>query len=184
MKGFKSLALALILAPVLLTGAIAAVPVDRPLAGHQSHLEFSEAWKGVWESTRTEFDCDTGEIDQVVDDTFTICPGDVYDPEFETEGDFNCDGSVTDTSFDIECTGTEEVFPGCTATFHLVTSATRVGDTVTSTTTRTIEFLPACMAMDQCWTSETISTRIDPDPTCTITPAEGISWGMLKSVYK
>ena len=175
MRTLFMFALALITAQCLIAGAASADSIVVP-----------ESWAGVWETTTTERDCETLEILSVTTSVDTLCAGDTFDFEDPDGGfpDLVCDGTITDTTLHMECSGSMEVFPGCTVTFNFVSDATRNGETTEGVTVITTTFDGSCFSDDLCFRNESTSVRLGEDPDCGPTPVDSQSWGTLKSTYR
>lgn len=149
-------------------------------------ITIPEAWAGVWENTTTEMDCETMEIVSVTTSIDTFCAGDILNPDDPDGGllEFDCEGSADDTTYHLECTGTGEIFPGCSVTFSYVTDGTRSGNTSEGVSVQTTTYEGTCFVEDTCTRYETTSVRLEEDPDCELTPVLSASWGSLKSNYR
>jgi hypothetical protein len=96
--------------------------------------DFTQEWAGIWGYSTTLRDCDTGNILYTGTSRDTICPGDLFDPG-DPEVDYNCTGTITGSTFQMTCTGSDEPMAGCTADYEVVSEGTRTGDSYTSNTT-------------------------------------------------
>ena len=172
MKLFLTYALLLIAAPLVIVGTAGAQEIIAP-----------ESWAGIWETTTIERDCTTLEIISETTVTDTICAGDIMNPE-DPDGVFTCDGSVTDATVHIECSGTVEILPGCSLTISFVSDGTINGDTSSGVTINTFTYTgAACFFEDTCSRRESTAVRTGEDPGCT-TPVAAATWGGLKSRYR
>ncbi len=172
MKLFLTYALLLIAAPLVIVGAAGAQEIIAP-----------EGWAGIWETTTIERDCTTLEIISETTSTDTICAGDIMNPE-DPDGIITCDGSATDGTVHIECSGTVEILPGCSLTISFVSDGTRNGDTSSGVTINTFTYTgSACFFEDTCSRRESTAVRIGEDPGCT-TPVAAATWGSMKSIYR
>ena len=149
-------------------------------------ITIPEAWAGVWENTVTEMDCETMEIVSVTTSIDTFCAGEAFNLEDPDGGlpDFECEGSANDSSYHLECSGTMEVFPGCSITVSFVSDATFNGNTSQGVSINTISYEGDCFLEDTCVRYETSSVRLEEDPDCELTPVLSASWGSLKSIYR
>jgi len=140
------------------------------------------SWAGVWNTQDSDFDCDTNKPLGSDADTDTLCTGEVIDPGAE----ISCTGSTSDTNIDIDCSGTFEIIEGCSVTMEYSFHGTRNGDTANVTTVFSQEFSPTMCAFlpDDCTRTETVATRIGPEPPGCLTPVLPATWGQLKAVYR
>lgn len=149
-------------------------------------VDIPEEWIGVWELDSATYDCETDELLFSSTNLDTICAGSVFpDPE-PGEITIECTGSADATSYTGQCEGSFEVIPGCTVNFLYESTATRNGDTYTSTSTITISYVGDCPVIpDTCQRTEATGTRIEsPTDPCSATPVESVSWGTVKTLYR
>ena len=143
------------------------------------------AWAGVWEVTDVERDCETLELVETTTGNDTLCAGDLIDLTDDGTFEIDCNGTVTDTHVDIECTGSSEE-AGCTGTFSLDLEADRDGETFSGTSITSLEFTgEGCgpFVFGFCQRIETTATRIGPQPAECAVPVETVSWSTLKARY-
>lgn len=141
-------------------------------------------WAGVWMTTDSIYSC-AGVLQSTSTDLDTLCAGQTYqeDPTFE------CTGSATATSYQMSCTGREELFPGCDQVFAVEAHGTRTGDSFFSVSTVTISTSGTAEGCDlfpgSCTQVNTHGTRIGPppEPHCS-TPARSATWGEVKALYR
>ena len=140
------------------------------------------AWAGVWNFQDSDYDCKTNVLIDTFAETDTLCSGQVIydDPKIQ------CTGSVSDTHIDIECSATFPIDEGCSATFTFTLDGTRTGDTANATSISSQEFTPPMCAFipDSCTRTESVMTRIGPEPPNCLTAVEPATWGQLKAVYR
>jgi len=147
-------------------------------------LTIPAAWSGVWEFEDTDYDCTTKLPTGTGSDTDTLCTGEAI---YGDDAKLNCTGTVSDTEVDVDCTGDVEVFPGCVLTFNFSLTATRSGDTLTSSSTVSQVYTPPLCAFgqpDQCQRTDSVANRVGPEPPDCLTSVEEMSWGRVKAVYR
>jgi len=146
-------------------------------------------WDGIWANVDSLYNCG-GALQNASTSTDTICGGKDFLPD--TTGlpiTFNCTGSATPTAFDMTCTGSEQVFLNCTASFTMVTHGTRSGDSDHIVSTITITFAgtgAGCSSLPPtCAQIDTWGTRTGPAPPayCAI-PTVKSTWGGIKARYR
>ena len=145
------------------------------------------SWEGVWETTTTEMNCQTLEVLSVTTTLDTLCAGDVLNPA-DPDGEFpsfECTGTVTDDTINMECSGSMEVLPDCTFTISFISEGSITGDTSTGVSVNRFTYTGAgCFFEDMCTRLETTSVRTGAASGCGTTPVTSASWGGLKSVYR
>ena len=143
------------------------------------------AWAGVWSFADDDYDCDTNMLLFSDTNTDTLCTNrEIFgDPGYAT---WTCSGTTSDTSINVTCSGTEEVETGCIATYENTIVATRTGETLVATATLRVTFAPTdCFgAPDFCLRTESVGTRIGPEPPNCTTAVDPSSWGRMKSQYR
>ena len=143
------------------------------------------AWAGVWSFEDDDYDCDTNMLLSSDVSADTLCTNEQI---FEDPGvaGWSCSGTVSDTSIDINCSGSEEVDTGCTLDFVYTLTATRVGDTLLATVTIGRTFTPTGCGFlpDFCLRTESTGTRIGPEPPNCTTAVAPSTWGRTKSQYR
>lgn len=160
-----------------LTAALRAFGTDYPVPA---------AWLGIWEDQDSVYSgCTPSVLLNTSTDRDTICINDRIDPDSTIVG-YSCEGTVTETSIDLTCTGsvTQE---GCTSTFSFHVVGTRTANTAVSVTTVRTSFSPpaACFGLpDQCTRIVTHSTRVGPAPPGCATPVQSTTWGNLKALHR
>jgi hypothetical protein len=113
----------------------------------------------------------------------TICAGDMFDMDFGTPID--CTGTITPSTFDIQCEGSFEEEPGCTANVQVTLDGTLNGETGMSTTRIETTFVGStCTVPEFCISITSTRTRINPDPPCAPAAVEATTWGWLKHFYE
>jgi hypothetical protein len=180
--------------PCVLTGAAAAS--ERPTLDARYVLRLlggtpgvPSQWSGIWSTVDTTYNCVGTPLGNSAS-TDTLCTGQGYLPDEETgPTNFQCDGTANSTSFDITCTGSEELFKDCVANFSIHTVGTRSGDSYFSVSTMIVSYVgtgEGCNFLPgQCTQFNSHGTRIAPEPTayCS-TPVIDVSWGRVKSQYR
>ncbi len=145
-------------------------------------IPYPDEWIGVWEITSIARDCDTQAIlfqNTVLD---TICAGEIYEPD--PEDPLTCSGTITQNTVSIQCEGSYEEEPGCTANVQLTIDGTRNGNAWSSTTRIETTFVGStCPISEFCIVTTQNAARIDLDPDCPAAPVEPITWGSLKHMY-
>ncbi len=166
--------LVLVLAVGLGSGPAAADPIPLP-----------EEYIGIWEETTVVRDCETQVILFQSTENDTVCAGSTFDPDFG-ETPLTCTGTITPTTIDIQCEGSYELEPGCTANVNFTMTGTLSGDTWTTTTRIESTFVgEACPIPSACLSITSTATRINPDPgDCPPSPVEPATWGQLKHLYE
>lgn len=150
-----------------------------------AQVEIPAEWEGIWETQIDLYDCDTNFLLFSTTATDTICEGDVLEQPEGEDSALDCTGSADANSYTLNCTGTEEVAPGCTATYTYVATGTRSGDSYTAEATMDITFSGDCGIPDSCQRTEITGTRISSDPgPCEQTPVESWSWNTVRSLYR
>lgn len=146
-------------------------------------------WAGIWTTVDSTYNC-VGSLLSFSAGIDTLCTGQGYTPdEEELPTNFVCTGTSTATTFDITCTGSEELFPDCLATFTIRTHGTRTADSYftvsemilsTSGTGKGCDLFPG-----QCTQFNSHGTRTGPEPVAyCATPALEVTWGRVKSQYR
>jgi hypothetical protein len=163
---------------ILTVLAVAALPVS-------AQTEIPESWTGIWNVTTEVYECETSTLLFSSTEPDTICPGDVFEDPDGGDVTIECTSSVDDTEYTIQCTGSEEIMPGCTMIFTYDGTTTREGDSFTSVATIDITYEGCTGFPDNCQRIESTGTRIagPPNP-CNGTPVEGYSWGTVKALYR
>lgn len=145
------------------------------------------AWAGLWEDQDSVFTgCTVETFQSTSTDQGVLCSGDLLEPD-TTKVVYSCEGTVTDTSVDITCTGSFDT-EGCIATFSIRTVGTRSGNTSYTVSTVRVSYAPpeSCFGIpDQCTRIVTHSTRLGPAPAedCG-TPVENTTWGSIKARHR
>ena len=148
-------------------------------------IPYPDEYIGIWDVTTVVRDCETQIILFQSTERDTVCAGESFDPEFG-ETPLTCTGEITPTTVNLECTGSYEVEPGCTANITLTMTGTLNGDTWTTTTTIASNYVgEACVDPSTCISATSTSTRVSPDPgDCPPSPVEPATWGQLKHRYE
>lgn len=143
-------------------------------------------WDGVWATQDSVYNCDGSLSSVPPPDSETLCGGTDYTA---SSGGivFNCTGTADATTFDVTCTGSGELFPGCTGDYTVVTHGTRTGDTyftvstVNGTYTGAIcPFASSCIQVNSHGTRTRATTAAD----CAATPTKRSTWGQMKVIYR
>jgi hypothetical protein len=144
-------------------------------------------WSGIWTVVDTVYDC-AGAFQSTSTSTDTLCTGQNYEPE-DQEVQFDCTGTVTETTVDMTCTGSYEVFTDCTANYVVNVRSTRTAESYFSVVTMNVTYsgtgencdlLPA-----QCLQINSHGTRTAPEPAAyCASPVEETTWGQVKSRYR
>ncbi len=143
-------------------------------------------WGGIWQTQESTFDCDTNDLLFNGAQTDTLCPGATLPGPPPGEMTLDCTTSADGDSYQVHCTASVEVVPGCVVSFVYDTTATRTGDTYSATSTSSMTYVGDCFGMaNTCERTETTGTRIaGPSPACDGTADEGRSWGAVKLIYR
>jgi len=145
-------------------------------------------WDGIWTNTDSTYDCN-GVLQSTSTTTDTLCGGAVFVDPGALPVEFQCSGTVTGTTIDFTCTGSDTIISDCIMHFTYTTHGTRTGDdsfavlTITSTVEGTgfeCGFIPV-----QCLQINTHAHRTGPAPAayCS-TPARPATWGQVKIRYR
>lgn len=153
-----------------------------------SDVVIPQEWGGIWTSVDSTYGClgDLQFVDGAVD---TLCPGAVILDPGVFPVTYNCTGSADAGTVSVTCSGSAEVFPGCTATYSYSMQGTRTGDSyfiVTNILTTYAGSAEGCnLIPDECIQINSRGTRTGPAPAeyCE-TPALPASWGQLKVRYR
>jgi hypothetical protein len=184
------------LIPALVVLALAAPMVSHanrslPLSPHQltgiaDNIPIPPEWAGIWSYTDSLYDCGSSTASYTDTGFDTLCAGATYDPEDSSDVEITCTGTFTEDSANITCTGSYTVFEGCTAMFTITTSATRSGETFTSTSTFVTTYSPHKCAYveDSCMIINEHATRIGPAPSDCLTATLPATWGAIKALYR
>lgn len=143
-------------------------------------------WEGVWESDIRQEECDGTLVDTSVG-TDNLCAGEpLLGPDTGT--DLTCTGTISSTSIDVSCTGTQEIFTDCVATITVEMQGTRNGDSaeITSTVQATYEGsgFGCSQIPDTCNRIIATSTRTSLEPDCTGVSTHDSSWGTVKARFQ
>ncbi len=172
----------------LTTGFIvtAAVLTMVPADSNGQVIVFPEEWEGVWEFTTMTYDCDTNALLEELVEEISVCGGDAFIPDIGEPAEFTytCEGSLTETGMDVTCTMSSELFPGCSVTITSISEAVVSGDTMTGTTTISIDYQGICFVEEERWREEVSAVRLQTDASCSGTSASQHSWGALKDQYR
>ena len=142
-------------------------------------------WAGIWQYEDTTYSvCGVPEF-TTESGTDTLCAGLSLDPD-DVGIQFDCTGTVTATAIDVVCTGSMELFPGCTLNFTVTTTATRNGDNATYVNQFETTYVPTGCAFqsDGCEVTRGTLTRTGPEPKSCATPTREGTWGTLKLRYR
>lgn len=145
-------------------------------------------WAGIWTVIDSVYDC-SGNLTSTSTSTDTLCAGQVFDPGTQADCPFTCTGTANATSLVMHCTGSCELFPDCTANFDTDFIGTRSGDSYFSVVTMNVTFTgtgKGCESVPpNCTQINSHGTRIAPEPAAyCASPAEGSTWGRVKSRYR
>ena len=142
-------------------------------------------WDGIYSVVDTMYDC-TGAEQFAEASTDTICGGKDY--EFESVSGITCSGTADASSFDATCSGSTDVFTGCTANYAFVVHSTLASGTFHTVGTMNITYTgsaPGCSAFPAtCTQTDSWGTRTGPAPVpyCATATVPG-TWGQLKIRY-
>lgn len=145
---------------------------------------FPASWAGIWEFTTDEEECNSGPFIGTFVDTDTICAGEGFGVE---EGvPMQCTGTIDDTTIDVSCSGSLEIFTDCTMTISFAIQGTRTGDSIQGTEQFSITYTgSACGILEDECTDSTISgVRLGPEPPECSTPTIPTTWGAIKAIYR
>jgi hypothetical protein len=161
---------------------IAAVSI-RIAPAEADPIPYPDEFIGIWEVMSITRDCETQTILGQATVQDTICAGDMFDMDFGAP--VECTGTITETRVDIQCEGSFEAEPGCTANALVTIEGTRNGGTWTSTATIETTFVGStCPISEFCISTTSTGTLINPDPSCESAPVEAVTWGWLKHFYE
>lgn len=148
-------------------------------------IPLPDEYIGIWETTTVVRDCDTQIILFQSTENDTVCAGETFDPDFG-ETPLTCTGTITPTTIDLQCVGSYEEEPGCTANVDFTMTGTLNGDTWTTTTRIDVTYVgETCPVPSSCLSITSTATRINPDPgDCPPSPVEPATWGQLKHRYE
>lgn len=158
------------------------------IAAAADNVVIPQEWGGIWTSVDSTYGClgDLQFVDGAVD---TLCPGVViFDPGVFPVT-YDCTGSADATTVSLTCSGSAELFEGCTANYSYSMQGTRSGDSyviVTNILTTYTGTAEGCnLVPDECMQVNSRGTRTGPVPVeyCE-TPALPASWGQLKVRYR
>lgn len=144
------------------------------------------AWAGVWNFEDDDYDCTTNDFLNSDTNVDTLCTGEQLDPsDFGIEMDCTVT-TLNDTDIDIDCSGIYDPGfpPGCTITIGFSLVAHRSGDALTATAVFSQDYATACLVADDCIRTETVGTRIGPEPPNCLTAVEPETWGRVKALYR
>jgi len=148
-----------------------------------AQIQFPSSWAGVWDITTTERNCGSSTVTDMYTDTDTICAGEVFSAGDEAE--FECTGSVGDTSIDVTCSSTFGAFPGCDVTFAYTVNGTRNGNNLSGTETFSITYVGTCPLPNECTEGDLVGVRTGSEPPgCTTTAVAPVSWARAKKLYR
>jgi len=127
----------------------------------------TQEMEGIWQYETSFTDCNTGEVDPEMSDagTDTICVGEDIYGEFDDQVT-DCETTILgDTSFRLECSGSETLFD-CTVTYATTMTVTYGATSITAVgqLTTTFEGAGCEGAEDQCLDFTTTATRIAAAP--------------------
>jgi len=93
------------------------------------------SWEGVWSVTFTTLDCGSGGVVNESTSEQVLCEGQPLRFDFDDPllTHLECDGVVTDGSFDLECRQTWTVAPSCDVTLQVSLAGTRDGESFSGT---------------------------------------------------
>lgn len=146
-------------------------------------------WDGIWSYTDSTYTC-AGQLQGVSTGLDTLCAGQVLDTESEGGPEnLDCTGSATATTLEYTCTGSEEIFEDCTATFTVTADGTRTGDSYVSEVIVDITYAGTGFGCDlvpgTCLRTVTHATRLGPaPPSYCVTPTEKSTFGRVKVMYR
>lgn len=176
---------------VALTHPAQAAPprAEQILRAARTSIVLPVEWDGVWTTVDSTYDC-SGAFQNTDASADTLCGGKDYlsggpDPDLW----FDCTGTATATTIDVTCTGSQEVFPNCLASYTVTTHGTRSGGTFFLVSTFSITYSGSGEGCEfltpYCEQTNSHGTRTGPAPTeyCSV-PTHTPSWGALKIRYR
>lgn len=146
------------------------------------------AWEGVWELDFRETECESGVVTADYMGVEHLCAG--QSPRLSGVAgfpEFTCVGTVTDTTIDVECTGSREAFPGCSLVYGYGLHGVRIGENVSGFETYSWEDVgPTCVGVGaECYVADFTGFRVpDRDPDCLTTPLDTSTWSAIKGFYR
>jgi len=179
--------------PILLTLLLFAAPVLA--GGRPNHFPpgltpaggplIPVTFQGIWNYTEVVKDCTTMQVLGTFTGTDTVCADDDLAPS-DTVGlaGFSCDGTTSDTQYNVTCSGGQEVTPGCTQSFNFTIVSTLNGNTVTSVTTITVSYTGCGPIPSSCVRYEYTGTRVGPATAQCATPVQATTWSGIKAQYR
>jgi hypothetical protein len=169
--------------------AAPAAPADPSVPSHALRDVIIPAdWAGIWQIDSQTYLCNPEQLINSGSRPDTLCTGNALEFDFGQEGvTLTCDGTIDGNTMTVECSGSAEAFPGCTANYHMTISTTRNNDSYASTTTITTTYVgDTCEGMpESCLRIEAVGTRIDSAPeACIQTPLVTSPWGTVKAAWR
>jgi len=183
-ESISSLAIVLLLPSAVWAGSLPAEIPSALLGRLSEQTPFPTEWLGVWDFEIQIKDCETQQVLFTLSSRDTLCPN-----EDVIEGDdfeYECTGTITETSFQLVCTATYEEPAGCTVDSDVSIEGTRTGNTFISSGTFSITYTgETCPEPGTfCSIIEQTGTRVSTSTEGCETAVEGASWGRIKSVYR
>jgi hypothetical protein len=186
----KRILLTLLPAMMFATGIAAANPAPRGLESVakivRAQTNVPPEWDGIWATQDTVYVCPaTFQSTSVGQDT--LCGGSEYSASGPGGIALNCTGTADATTIDATCTGSGELFAGCSADLTVVTKGTRTNDTYFIVSTVQANYTGLlCIGLPTCLQINTHGTRTGPTVAgdCAVTPTKQSTWGQLKVIYR
>jgi len=182
-KSISSLAIVLLLPSAVWAGSLPAEIPSALLGRLSEQTPFPSEWLGVWDFETQIKDCETQQVFSTFSERDTLCPND--DVLDEDDFEYECTGTITETSYQLVCTGTYEEPAGCTVDVDVSMEGTRTGNSFSSTGTFSFTYTGETCPVTGTFCSiiETSGTRVSTSTEGCETAVEGVSWGRIKSVY-
>jgi hypothetical protein len=146
-------------------------------------------WDGTYTTVDSAYIC-LGALQNTSTGKDTICGGKDYSPNPSgSPVQFNCTGSANATTFDMTCTGSTDIYSGCTAYYTVVTHGTLSGGDYFIVSTINVTYSgtdPYCTYYPPtCNQYNSHGTRTGPAPAgyCS-TPTRRTTWGQVKFFYR
>ena len=142
-------------------------------------VDWPASWQGIWDFDYTQKDCVTSTVIDSYSERDTLCEGSaVSDP-----GQI-CSGTINDTSVNVECSQSGEVFTGCTLTVTVTIQGTKNGNTIQGAIETNFTYTAGCGLTDTCEHEDVVGTFVSNNPgLCPSVSAGPETWGSLKARY-
>ena len=187
----KRLLLVLLLLPASMLGSAHAASTQNPLESivkaARAQTVIPTDWDGIWATIDSTYTCDGTYQSGPSAGSDTLCGGKDYSAS-NAGIVFDCTGTADATTFDITCTGSNELITGCTANYNVVTHGTRAADAYFTVTTINVTYTGAlCPPIPpSCTQINSHGTRTGPTTVadCAATPTKRSTWGQMKVIYR